>query len=175
MKIILSEQATNDIEFINGLSQEEILSWPIDYEVNRPTTKEVEETLDCWFGGSKWRGSNHAFLQFGQDGCGSLFCLWFYPDLQGEPPVIFLGSEGERSIVANNCNDFVKQVASGKVFCDGNWLEPEDEDEDELDWDLLKQRAKSYLGEICDDPNKLRDLAISRHPNLSDWVESNVQ
>ncbi|MCT7357887.1 hypothetical protein [Thalassolituus pacificus] len=175
MEFELSEITQADIDFLHNMSLEEVISWPIDFETNRQTFSETSDVLDMWLGGKKWRETEHHFIQFGQDGCGSLFCLWYYPELKGEPPVVFLGSEGERALVSNSAHDFVMQITSGKVFYDGSWLDPHDEDKDELNWDLLSKKAKSYLGSLCDNPSELTKSAQAKHPDISSWIESNVE
>jgi len=154
--------------------RKEILGWPIDYEVYSLSDSELEETLGDWFGSNKWSKSGHSFLQFGQDGTGSLFCLWFYPELKHELPVVFLGSEGESCLVSSNTTDFVKQLTSGKLFYDGDWLEPEPEDESELNWNELKIKTMEYLGAINNTPEEIKEKAIKEHPGFSTWVESKV-
>lgn len=175
MEIELSDNTKADLAFLDELSLQKVIAWPIDYETNRQTFSETSDTLDLWLGGSKWRETGYSFIQFGQDGCGSLFCLWYYPELSGEPPVVFFGSEGERALVSNNASDFVKQITSGKIFYDGNWLDPEDDDKDELDWTLLAKNAEAYIGSQCKDPEELSKLAAASHPDISEWIERNVQ
>ena len=175
MEFELSKKTQDDIAFLDRMSLEEVISWPIDYETNRQTFSETSDALDMWLGGKKWRETEHNFIQFGQDGCGSLFCLWFYPDLKGEPPVVFLGSEGERALISNSAHDFVRQITSGKVFFDGGWLDPDDEEKDELDWELLFKKAKSYIGSLCENPSELTSSAQANHPDISSWIESNVE
>lgn len=70
------------IEFIDRLCEQNIITYPIDYETCYPSDKELTETLTCWFGGSKWSKNGDCFVQFAQDGTGSLFLLWFYPSLE---------------------------------------------------------------------------------------------
>lgn len=175
MEIKLSRKTSEDIEFLDALSTQEIISWPIDFESNSQSPNDTSDILDLWIGGNKWRNTGHQFVQFGQDGCGSLFCLWFYPELLNEPPVVFLGSEGERAVVSNNLNDFILQIASGKLFYDGGWLETNKEEKEELDWTLLSNKVKAHTGSTCDNPKELSELAIQKHPNLSNWVESNIE
>jgi len=40
--------------------------------------------------------------------------LWFYPDLKGEAPVVYLGDEGETNLLAASMQDFVCLLARGK-------------------------------------------------------------
>lgn len=76
----------------------------------------AEETTDWlrnWTGNHELDGA--AYRVFGQDGTGGLAALWCVR--QGRPPaeqpVVFLGSEGERGVVAANLSDFLWVLADG--------------------------------------------------------------
>ena len=51
MNIQLSEQAHKDLAFLELLAEEELIGWPIDYEINKPSKDELADTLDSWLGG----------------------------------------------------------------------------------------------------------------------------
>ncbi|MET7475663.1 SMI1/KNR4 family protein [Streptomyces sp. NPDC005648] len=76
----------------------------------------AEETTD-WL--RNWTGNHDldgdAYRVFGQDGTGGLVALWRVRS--GRPladqPVVFLGSEGERGVVAANLSDFLWVLAAG--------------------------------------------------------------
>ncbi|MFD8640711.1 SMI1/KNR4 family protein [Streptomyces zaomyceticus] len=76
----------------------------------------AEETTD-WL--RHWTG-NHAldggdYRVFGQDGTGGLAAIWCVRPGQplAEQPVVFMGSEGERGVVAGNLSDFLWVLADG--------------------------------------------------------------
>ncbi|MCI3275418.1 SMI1/KNR4 family protein [Streptomyces cylindrosporus] len=76
----------------------------------------AEETTDWlrnWTGNHELDGA--AYRVFGQDGTGGLAALWLArPGLPlAEQPVVFLGSEGERGVVAGNLSDFLWVLADG--------------------------------------------------------------
>ncbi|KUM87423.1 MULTISPECIES: hypothetical protein [Streptomyces] len=76
----------------------------------------AEETTDWlrhWTGNHQLDGD--AYRVFGQDGTGGLAALWrVRPDRPlAEQPVVFLGSEGERGVVAANLSDFLWVLADG--------------------------------------------------------------
>ncbi len=167
----LSSYSRDGISFIEFLFNNGYISYPIDYEVYKPTEKELKETLGYWFGHTKWQEKGDKFIQFGMDGTGSMFCFWLYPTLESEPPIVLFGSEGERSLVATNINDFIKQLNSGKLFYDGNWLEPEEDEESELDWEALKHQAVKYLGPWDENSEELSTKASMEHPDFNAWVE----
>lgn len=76
----------------------------------------AEETTD-WL--RNWTGNHEldgdAFRVFGQDGTGGLAALWCVRPGRPlvEQPVVFLGSEGERGVVAANLSDFLWVLADG--------------------------------------------------------------
>ncbi len=74
------------------------------------------ETADwwrAWTGNAELDGSE--FRVFGQDGTGGLAAFWLVR--QGEPieeqPVVFLGSEGETGVVAQNLRAYLWLLADG--------------------------------------------------------------
>ncbi|MDX3524781.1 SMI1/KNR4 family protein [Streptomyces scabiei] len=76
----------------------------------------AEETTD-WI--RNWTDNHEldgdAYRVFGQDGTGGLVALWCVRPGRplAEQPVVFLGSEGERGVVAGNLSDFLWLLADG--------------------------------------------------------------
>lgn len=171
----ISDQTQTNVSLLDALSLKGVIRWPIDYETDKQTFTQTADTLDSWMGGPSWRASGHKFIQFGRDASGSLFCLWFYPELIEEPPVVFIGSEGDTYVVSNNSTDFIKQITSGYIFNDGSWLEPDEEELQELNWDALLEIGQKFTGSTCSSPSELTDIAISNHPSLEEWVDDNAE
>lgn len=76
----------------------------------------AEETTDWirhWTGNHELDGD--AYRVFGQDGTGGLAALWCVRPSRplAEQPVVFLGSEGERGVIAGNLSDFLWVLAEG--------------------------------------------------------------
>lgn len=76
----------------------------------------AEETTDWirhWTGNHELDGD--AYRVFGQDGTGGLAALWRVRPGRPltEQPVVFLGSEGERGVIAGNLSDFLWVLADG--------------------------------------------------------------
>ena len=145
MREKISPKIQDLLDFIDELCKQEIVTYPIDYEIEHPSDRDLAATLRCWFGSDRWSKEGDSFVQFGQDGTGSLFLLWFYPSLKTEPPVVFLGSEGESYLVAADISDFIQQLASGKLFSRGSWLDPEPDEKQELDWQRLELAVENKL------------------------------
>lgn len=76
----------------------------------------AEETTD-WL--RQWTGNHEldgdAYRVFGQDGTGGLAAVWYGRPGRplAEQPVVFMGSEGERGVVAGNLSDFLWMLADG--------------------------------------------------------------
>lgn len=177
----MSHDYQESLEFLRRLCDEGVLSWPIDFEFYQPDISELETTFGLWFGSDEWAKEGDSFIQFGQDGTGSMYLLWFYPGLVEQPPVVFMGSEGEKHLVASNIADFMRQLGSGKIFGssysspDGGWYEPEPEELQELDWQKLKRRIEERFGRLIHTAEKLQSLAIETHPDFTAWVESKTK
>ncbi|MFE5935878.1 SMI1/KNR4 family protein [Streptomyces sp. NPDC056470] len=76
----------------------------------------AEETTDWlrhWTGNHELDGG--AYRVFGQDGTGGLAAIWRVRAGRplAEQPVVFMGSEGERGVVAGNLSDFLWVLADG--------------------------------------------------------------
>ncbi|MEV6942209.1 SMI1/KNR4 family protein [Streptomyces sp. NPDC051172] len=76
----------------------------------------AEETTDWirhWTGNHELDGA--AYRVFGQDGTGGLAALWCARPGRplAEQPVVFLGSEGERGVIAGSLSDFLWVLADG--------------------------------------------------------------
>ena len=163
-----------DFTFLQSLQNQGYLGWPIDFECNEQTSESVAETLGYWFGHDQWKQDGGSFFQFGQDGTGSLYCVWFYPGLEGEPPVVFFGSEGQRQLVSDNTNDFVVLITSGLLPFDGDWIEPSNEDIKEIDWASLKELGQRHTGIKDIDVADLINKAKKNHPSFKEWVSKHT-
>ncbi|MFF7850591.1 SMI1/KNR4 family protein [Streptomyces sp. NPDC007910] len=74
---------------------------------------ETTEWIRAWTGNEQLTGED--FRVFGQDGTGGYAAFWLVrPDraLEGQP-VVFLGSEGETGVVANDLGSFLWLLADG--------------------------------------------------------------
>jgi hypothetical protein len=175
MKDLVSAAIQDSLNFIDELCKQKIIAYPpIDYEICHPSDEELAETLGCWFGSDKWSKNGDSFVQFGQDGTGSLFLLWFYPALTTEPPVVFLGSEGDSCLVAANINDFIRQLASGKLFFNGKWFDPEVDGTSKYDWQRFRLAVEAKLGKSEMSLLELSNNATRLHPAFTTWVQTQI-
>ncbi|WP_328651426.1 SMI1/KNR4 family protein [Micromonospora sp. NBC_00330] len=74
---------------------------------------EIAEWWRAWTGNAQLDGSD--FRVFGQDGTGGLAAFWLvrHSEPIEEQPVVFLGSEGETAVVAQNLWDYLWLLADG--------------------------------------------------------------
>ena len=87
----------------------------VDYEPYDAfdSAEETTDWLRHWTGNHELDGD--AYRVFGQDGTGGLVALWRVRPGRplAEQPVVFLGSEGERGVVAPSLSDFLWVLADG--------------------------------------------------------------
>jgi hypothetical protein len=87
----------------------------MDFEPYQSFTSELE--TQRWF--KAWTGNNNAdgsnFWIFGQDGTGGYVAIWNTQEDKDllEQPIVFLGSEGELGVIAQNFSDYLWLLASG--------------------------------------------------------------
>ena len=77
------------------------------------SAKETTSWFRAWTGNDEVDGSG--FKVFGQDGTGGYAAFWIaQPDKDLlEQPIVFLGSEGEKGVVASNFDDYLWLLAAG--------------------------------------------------------------
>jgi len=171
--------APDPFGFLSALQDEGRLVWPIDLEVHpAPSEATAARTMDAWFDGLDWRSTGHRVEAFAQDGTGGLFGLWRYPGLEGDPPVVLLGSEGSAALLADSLLDFVRQTCAGMQWYpfEAEWSpidddEIDDEDEDALDLVALRARADAQLGPWAETSEAMMKRGLGRHPDFKAWVE----
>ncbi|VVO86191.1 hypothetical protein [Pseudomonas silesiensis] len=163
------------LSFIDRLSTGQHNLWPHDFEFSETSDDELTEAFGYWFGGHRWANSGDTFVQFGRDGTGSMFLLWYYPDLNAPPPVVLLGSEGERCLMATDIDDFIRQLGSGQLFFNETWSEPLPNEIDEMDWCELRRTIHEKYGLGDEPPEKIAEKARLTHPDFPRWVESMIE
>ena len=98
----------------------------IDLEFHK-AFQSVEETkswLLAWTNNSALTGSE--LRVFAQDGTGGMVCFWAMREEESvlDLPVVFMGSEGEVSVVASNFNELLLLLASGYGPYEANAYSP---------------------------------------------------
>jgi len=198
MNIRASEKAIEILNLLNEWEKKEELYNLELQEFELYDEFEELEYLDEWFGFDYKSQYEDRFLAFANDGTGGELALWFYPDLTGEPPVIFTGSEGETNLIAGSLEDFVCLLTRGKLLNAGDteedrtpeslWyniyklqLEELAEDNEvttEEAKTLLHKSAETFKQFIHNAVNCRDEIAIfkdnSKHPDFIKWVDSVV-
>ncbi|MFD0154428.1 SMI1/KNR4 family protein [Streptomyces sp. NPDC055721] len=98
------------VEFVYGDEGEGVDFEPYDAF---DSAEETTDWLRHWTGNHELDGG--AYRVFGQDGTGGLAAIWCVRPGRplDEQPVVFMGSEGERGLVAGNLSDFLWVLADG--------------------------------------------------------------
>lgn len=129
------------------------------------------DMLEAWFRGSQ-EGISRIRI-FGHDGVGSLIGLWFYEGLTGEPPVIFLGSEGEgNALLAGNMSEYLAVLAANRDWepLDRAFMDAEESNAEE------NERFCSWLSKHgirpAKDPAAVMKAARKKHPDFAKWLSS---
>ena len=123
------------------------------------------------------------FIEFG--GCdGSLYCLWYYPGLVGEPPVVYIGGDGDNCTLAPSIEDLISLLIYdrepykfetepneiwGEIELD-DYLEFLKEDEPETYQEILQMKQiASEAFPIRDYETIIKDF--EKHPKFNEFVE----
>jgi len=152
--------------------------------------------VDEWFG-DDFREKGYDFLEFGYNRAGDPFALWIYPELQGEPPVVRLDSDGEVELLAPSFGDFMCLLTDMEctmgdeenenvlwygiyrynyidIVDEDNDFENEDEVQEKIKEEITLLRKKISKKHTCR-PIKEIIKDFDRHPNFKKWFEENVE
>lgn len=142
----------------------------IDFEPYREFLSADETT--SWF--RAWTGNEAAdgscFRIFGQDGTGGYAAFWLTdPDSHIlEQPVVFLGSEGEKGVVASNFSSYLWLLASGVGPYEAvAYPTAEGSSHEQF---LAFARENSTVGPM--EVRAVLERARSKYPGFSDFVDS---
>jgi len=102
---------------------------------------------------------------------GAVFALCWYAGLEGPPPVLWFGSEGQVFIVAPDEATFLRQLASAQLWRGDRWqpFEP-DPEQGFADWDAVHEIISDALGWNALEPDRVTALAPESHPALAAWI-----
>ena len=139
---------------------------------------------------------NDKFISFAVDGGGGHYCFWLYPELVGEPPILYFDGHGEQAFLASNLNDFVNIMINELDFCGGWICEGDDVAETfkENLWELVNNYQEEKGKEITEEEaeklffedrklfkekaskvisfksTKQIKSAFKKQPNFDDWI-----
>ena len=142
----------------------------IDFEPYRDFLS-PEETTD-WF--RAWTGNNEAdgtcFRIFGQDGTGGYAAFWITDPERAllDQPVVFLGSEGETGVIAEDFSSYLWLLAAGigpfeAVAYSGSKGSPQEH---------FEAFAQEVSGQAKLEGAEVLKKAKARYTDFSSWVES---
>ena len=138
---------------------------------------------------------NTQFFEIATTGEGGTYALWEYPELEGEPPVVFFGSDGHYAMIAPSMEAFAGLFALNKFLfpeIDNNktsvwqewrkWhpdleelkasytLNSAEEANDELQ-KKIDQYKKTYTGSFELKTFEAYMLEMNQHKNFRNWYE----
>ena len=125
------------------------------------------------------------FIDFGGESDGSLYCLWYYPGLVGEPPVVYIGGDGNNCTIAPSIEDLISLMIYrepyefntepneiwGEITIElDDYLEILKEDEPETYQEILQMKQiASEAFPIRDYETIIKDF--EKHPKFNEFVE----
>ena len=113
--------------------------------------EDVDIIANGYFGCDLSKYFQDKFYGFGIDGAGGYYALWFYPNLDREPPVVMLDSEGQLEILASNTEEFLSRLVNNIFFWDNkNYNEEYEETENKYD-DLIDAYEETFDKEVSEE------------------------
>ncbi|ENW83752.1 hypothetical protein F909_00418 [Acinetobacter sp. ANC 3929] len=145
----------------------------IDFEPyeNFLSEKETNKWLKAWTGNSEVKGDS--LLVFGQDGTGGYAAFWLINKEQDilKQPIVFLGSEGEIGVVANNFDDYLWLLAQKHGPFEAIYYPENSKKVNQAFLDFAKKCSKSEYREVLE---IIKD-AKNTHPDFETWIESLIR
>lgn len=144
---------------------------PVFFSGSFEVTTDPYDMLGAWF--RKAQAGIDRIRIFGHDGVGSLIGLWFYEGLSGEPPVVFLGGEGEGNTILASCaEEFLSILGTNRDWepFDQNYTEPETSNEEEAAHFCAWLAAKGITP--ANNPLSITKKARKKHPDFPGWLKS---
>jgi hypothetical protein len=142
---------------IKGFSVPDNLKKLMDYDPNLihidfEVVNNSDEDFNEWFGSENADHSKYLF-QFGVDGTGGMFALWSAQGLGSGKPlrVVYLGSEGDYAVCAENSDDFLRLLTTDYIL-----------------FDLIVDGEKVHYKEIMDEDNLEEVLSIKKE--YAEWL-----
>jgi hypothetical protein len=155
----------------------------IDFEVVNDSVEDFNE----WFGTEV---SDHAkyLFRFGVDGTGGMFALWCAQGLGSGKPlrVVYLGSEGDYAVCAENSDDFLRLLATDYILFDlivdgekVHYKEIMDEDDIEEVLSVKKEYAEWLISKCnlipVDDETEILDKISAYDDEFEAWLAERIK
>jgi len=112
------------------------------------------------------------FLGFANSADGGEYCLWLYPDLKGEPPVVFINLDWEHSLISSSFSKFIRDLGDKKVLNASMDFGDESSPWDEDEIALFEESTMSKKIELfnLDFEKLLEEGKEENHPSFYSWV-----
>jgi len=129
------------------------------------------EDTGRWF--KAWTGNREAdgsrFRIFGQDGSGGYAAIWCVSPAKAllEQPIVFLGSEGERGVIADNFAEYLWLLAGGLGPYEAIAYPGLDREPDAS----FTEFARDHADAASLTPAQVLAKANAAHPDFSAWIE----
>lgn len=139
-----------------------------DYEIEIISDAELHSDLgESWFRDEGWNEPGYRFVHLGQDGTGGLVTLWFRPDSDTPPPVVFFGSEGGCGVVAASPEAWAKVLAHGPMLVEFAEVDTETSAMSlEENWYLADDAAPEHRAEAQARLQAYRTATVERFGSL---------
>ena len=141
----------------------------IDFEPYQAfmSPSETNEWLQSWTGNPNADGT--PFRVFGQDGTGGYAAFWVVREDASvlEQPIVFLGSEGDISVVSRNFQDYLWLLASSIGPMEATEYGAEDARENPLFLDFARTHAPGAERP----PAEILESARAEFPDFADIIE----
>ena len=127
---------------------------------------------------------NKQFYEIAETGDGGAYALWHYPELEGEPPVIYFETDGNIEMVAPSLEAFAVMFSLDE-YLDEFYVDFEDiyeyynlEDEEEAER-LFTKEFKQYQKRISSlfevKSSEAYRIEMNRHKNFKDWYKEIIE
>jgi hypothetical protein len=159
---MIAELHKLDFDYANGEG--------IDFEPYSSflSPEETQSWFRAWTGNEQADGSK--LLVFGQDGTGGYAAIWQIKEASTllDQPVVFLGSEGEKGVVARSFAEYLWLLASGH----GPFEAVAYPDDSKAANQTFTEFATAHTKSASRTPSKLLAEADAAYPTFKSWVES---
>lgn len=182
------EEENKILEILSKWSYENNSKLVLDDEFECSSKLKEPDCIDSWFDAQldnemadeEYNMLDKEFLSFAYTGEGGEYYLWLYDELEGSPPVIYLGSSGEYDMVAPSLNDFVCMLGHGKIFSADyktllvTWEDYHEEDKDKYLLDCQKF-INQFKGLIQCSDFEISMKRMSEHKSFKKMVDDFVK
>ena len=147
----------------NKMTEEGLLLHRMQFDKKFTEFKDMKR----WFGETDKYDEKDIFFKFATDEYGSIYYLWFYPKLKGEPPVVTHNlSDNSADSVTDNITDFVCSFIQGKTLSGGKVYNEKSSNFHVVE--EYKTQAAESLN--CEAKPKVF-FGLKKHPKFDKWLD----